>query len=131
MTLLGLVGAIYVWITQADLVEGQQALSVAVPEFILITAIFVSIVVMSVALLGIIATALQMKENKDIADGKIKPGEINVKPAKSAEMTVPKPAPGSKEEREVCVVVAVIVVIVDFIKNTSIFHNNNNKNQNI
>jgi len=100
LTLLGLVGAIYVWITQADLVEGQQALSVAVPEFILITAIFVSIVVMSVALLGIIATALQMKENKDIADGKIKPGEINVKPAKSAEMTVPKPAPGSKEERE-------------------------------
>jgi len=58
---------------------GQQALSVAIPEFILITAIFVCCVVMSIALLGIISTALQMKENKDIAEmemptAKDKPG---------------------------------------------------------
>jgi len=70
LTILGLVGSIYVWVMQADLVEGgQQALSVAIPEFILILAIFVSCVVMSIALLGIIATALQMKENKDNRDG--------------------------------------------------------------
>jgi len=70
LTIVGLVGSIYVWVMQADLVEGgQQALSVAIPEFILILAIFVSCVVMSIALLGIIATALQMKENKDNRDG--------------------------------------------------------------
>ena len=68
---------------QADLVEGgQQALSVAIPEFILITVIFVGCVVMSIALLGIISTALQMKENKDIANGE-----------KTAE-TVPQRKPG-------------------------------------
>merc|ERR1711943_4056 len=70
LTILGLVGSIYVWVMQADLVEGgQQALSVAIPEFMLVTAIFVCCVVMSIALLGIIATALQMKENKDNRDG--------------------------------------------------------------
>lgn len=70
LTILALVGSIYVWVMQADLVEGgQQALSVAIPEFILILAIFVSCVVMAIALLGIIATALQMKENKDNRDG--------------------------------------------------------------
>jgi len=70
LTILGLVGIIYVWVMQADLVEGgQQALSVAIPEFILVLAIFVSCVVMSIALLGIIATARQMKENKDNRDG--------------------------------------------------------------
>jgi len=61
---------------------GQQALSVAIPEFILITVIFVGCVVMSIALLGIISTALQMKENKDIANGE-----------KTAE-TVPQRKPG-------------------------------------
>ena len=109
------------WVMQADLVKsGEQALSVAIPDFILVLATFIQLVVLSIALLGIIATALQMKENKDIAEGK--------KPEKPAEITEPKPAPGSKEEKEalakVCVVVAVIVVIVDFIKNTSIFTTN-------
>merc|ERR1712032_1510284 len=69
------------WVMQADLVEGgQKALSVAIPEFILATAIFVSCVVMSIALLGIIATALQMKENKDNRGGE-----------KTAEMEMPAP----------------------------------------
>jgi hypothetical protein len=70
LTILGLVGTIYVWIMQADIVTGgEQALSVAIPEFILSTAIFASLVVMSIALLGIIATAIQMKANKDARDG--------------------------------------------------------------
>merc|ERR1719182_221415 len=81
LTIVGLVGSIYVWVMQADLVEGgQQALSVAIPEFILITAIFVCCVVMSIALLGIIATALQMKENNDNRDGE-----------ETAEMEMPAP----------------------------------------
>jgi len=89
LTILGVVGIIYVWVMQADLAEGgQQALSVAIPEFILITAIFVSCVVMAIALLGIIATALQMKENKNIADG-----------GKTAERPVPKHKPGSREAK--------------------------------
>merc|ERR1719183_61262 len=75
---------------QSDLNKvGEQALSVAIPEFILVTAIFVSCCVLAIALLGIIATALQMKENKDIADGK-----------KPVEIAVPKDiTPGSAEER--------------------------------
>merc|ERR1712032_937297 len=80
------------WVMQADLVEGgQKALSVAIPEFILATAIFVSCVVMSIALLGIIATALQMKENKDNRDGE-----------KTAEMEMPAPKhkPASREGKD-------------------------------
>jgi len=92
LTILGLVWTIYVWITQANLVDAEQALSVAIPDFILVLATFIQLVVLSIALLGIIATALQMKENKDIADGK--------KPEKPVEITVPKHAPGSKEEKE-------------------------------
>jgi len=71
LTILGLVWTIYVWVMQANLVQdGEQALSVAIPDFILVLATFIQCVVLSIALLGIIATALQMKENKDIADGK-------------------------------------------------------------
>merc|ERR1719183_2429440 len=90
LTILGLVGSIYVWVMQADLVEGgQQALSVAIPEFILILAIFVCCVVMSIALLGIIATALQMKENKDNRDGE----------ETEMEMPVSKQQPAGKEAK--------------------------------
>jgi hypothetical protein len=63
-------------------------LSVAVPEFILVLAIFVLCAVMSIALLGIIATALQMKENKDNRDGETE-----------MEMPVSKHQPGSKEAK--------------------------------
>ena len=63
-------------------------MSVAIPEFILVTAIFGSCVVMSIALLGIIATALQMKENKDIA---------NAEKTTEIEMPAPKHKPDSTE----------------------------------
>merc|ERR1719362_1430217 len=81
---------------------GQQALSVAIPEFILATAIFVSCVVMSIALLGIIATALQMKENKDNRGGK-KTAEMEMPAPKHKprfQTTVRKHKPASKEAKD-------------------------------
>jgi len=82
MTILGLVGIIYVWVMQSDIpTGGEQALSVAIPEFILVTAIFLTIVVMSISLFGIIATALQMKENKHADDVKKMP-ELDEKDGK-------------------------------------------------
>lgn len=76
MSILGLVGVGYVWVTQNNLQGGgEAALSVVIPEFVLITGIVVIVLVMVIALLGIIATACQMKENKE-GGGKIcaKPG---------------------------------------------------------
>jgi len=102
LTILGLVGSIYVWVMQADLVEGgQQALSVAIPEFILITAIFVSCVVMATALLGIITTALQMKENKANRDGE-ETGEMEMPGPKHKprfQTTVAKYKPASRKAK--------------------------------
>jgi len=65
LTLLGLAGIIFVWLSQADVVEARNyELNVAIPEFILSTGIVVLLLVMSVALLGLIATAIQMRQNK-------------------------------------------------------------------
>jgi len=69
LSILGFVGIGYTWTMQSNLKEGEQVFSAAIPEFILVLAIFVLIVILSVALLGIIATALQMKENTDEANG--------------------------------------------------------------
>lgn len=65
-SLVGIAAVSYIWVMQADLVAGgEQALSGYVPEFILIAFLAVLLVVLAVALLGLIATSLQMKENKE------------------------------------------------------------------
>lgn len=73
LTILGLAGIIFVWLTQEDVVNGgKYALSVAIPGFILTTGIVVLVLTMSNALFGIIATAIQMKANKDaLAENKV------------------------------------------------------------
>lgn len=66
MSILGLVGISYVWVMQSDLKGGgEQALTVAIPEFILVLGIVMSACVMAISILGIVATCLQMKENKE------------------------------------------------------------------
>lgn len=65
-TLASLAFIIYIWVMQGDLVKGgQEALSVYVPEVILIAAIIIFVIILAVALLGIITTARQMKQNEE------------------------------------------------------------------
>lgn len=67
-SLITLTLVIYVWVTQANLIEGQTALSVYVPEFILVIAIILAVIIVAISLLGIISTCTQMKANKEQAD---------------------------------------------------------------
>jgi len=64
-TLASLAFAIYVWVIQGGLVDGaQDALSVYVPEIILIIAIVIFLIILTISLLGIISTCMQMKEHE-------------------------------------------------------------------
>jgi len=75
-SLISLVFVIYVWVMQSSLVSGQdveQAFTLYVPEFMLVLAILMLVLVVTLALIGIISTARGMQESKDKqdhADGK-------------------------------------------------------------
>jgi len=65
-TLVSLAFIIYVWVTQGDLVKGgQDALSLYVPEVILIVAIIIFVMILAISLLGIISTCRQMKHHEE------------------------------------------------------------------
>ena len=82
------------------MVAGQEAaLSVAIPAFMLILAIFLCVVVLSIALFGIIATALQMKENKDVSD---KESGKKTDVAAQLKAADPKKSKDGKNVREMC-----------------------------
>lgn len=77
-----IIGAIFAWVTQANLVESEHALDFIIPEFVLILAILVAIIILSVSMLGIIATAIQLCDNKQIAKAQEKGEKLSKKQKK-------------------------------------------------
>lgn len=96
LSIAGLAGVSYIWYTQANpKADREITLSVVVPEAMLGLGIFVCLFVLTIALLGIITTGLEMRANRIARKKREKPtAKKEVKKDKNGKVIPVKPPKG-------------------------------------
>jgi len=91
LSIAGLAGVCYIWYTQANPEsDGLITLSVATPVAILGVGIIVCLFVLTIALLGIITTCIELRANKNAEKNKGKNNQPEPKKDKDGKVKAPK-----------------------------------------